>query len=405
MLDLNTLKNALKPLSEMGREEFTFEVDDISVTLRPLLPLEEVQVQRYAASVLEDIQAQEGLSSSDNMSRAAAMDYFDRFRIEIIANAIVQVNDLDLRNEKYIATGETLENGTPVQVPRGIAMRGIVQEWSRAMITVCFTRYGDLVQKIADEADKIAQTTLPDLDAEIERVEARLKTLKQDRETRAKGDPSITAHQITKLVEAGKALEEQSETAAMRAEAEAILARERREAAIRDPEQQGKPIEEPAEPVVEQKAAPEPSVEEQVVVPEAPVVHREQRKSVIPQSSPPPSAFPSSSGTPVPGEMMSSFGDGDNPQVLAAEEARIMEARRQAALAAQSAATEARDPFREAVEVASPEQGVEAYRLPKEELTPRGRESAPSPKKGARKGKGKGKGPRSTENPNFKPSR
>ena len=403
MLDLNTLKNALKPLSEMGREEFTFEVDDISVTLRPLLPLEEVQVQRYAASVLEDIQAQEGLSSSDNMSRAAAMDYFDRFRIEIIANAIVQVNDLDLRNEKYIATGETLENGTPVQVPRGIAMRGIVQEWSRAMITVCFTRYGDLVQKIADEADKIAQTTLPDLDAEIERVEARLKTLKQDRETRAKGDPSITAHQITKLVEAGKALEEQSETAAMRAEAEAILARERREAAIRDPEQQGKPIEEPAEPVVEQKAAPEPSVEEQVVVPEAPVVHREQRKSVIPQSSP---------AVRVPLVERHSCPRRDDvvlrrwePTGPRCRGSRIMEARRQAALAAQSAATEARDPFREAVEVASPEQGVEAYRLPKEELTPRGRESAPSPKKGARKGKGKGKGPRSTENPNFKPSR
>ncbi len=80
-----------------------------------------------------------------------------------------------------------------------------------------------------------------------------------------------------------------------------------------------------------------------------------------------------------------------------------MEARRQAALAAQSAATEARDPFREAVEVASPEQGVEAYRLPKEELTPRGRASAPSPKKGGRKSKSKG--PKSTENPNFKPSR
>lgn len=100
---------------------------------------------------------------------------------------------------------------------------------------------------------------------------------------------------------------------------------------------------------------------------------------------------------------MSSFGDGDDPEVLAAEELRILEARRQAALARHTAhEQEARDPFREAVEVASPEKGVEAYRLPKEELTPRGRASAPSPKKGR---KGKGKGPQSTENPNFKPPR
>ena len=168
MLDLSTLKKALAPLSKMGRDEFTFEVDDMKVTLRPLLPLEEVAVQRFASSVLDDIQAQEGLSNNDNMSRAAAMDYFDRFRIEIIANSIVQVDDFDLREEKYVLTGETLENGTPVQVPRGIAMRGIVQEWSRAMITICFARYGDLVQKIADKADEIAQTTLPDLDAEID---------------------------------------------------------------------------------------------------------------------------------------------------------------------------------------------------------------------------------------------
>ena len=401
MLDLNTLRTALKPLSEMGRDEFTFTVDDMNITLRPLLPLEEVAVQRFASSVLDDIQAQEGLSSNDNMSRAAAMDYFDRFRIEIIANAIVQVNDLDLRNEKYIATGETLENGTPVQVPRGLAMRGIVQEWSRAMITVCFARYGDLVQKIADKADEIAQTTLPDLDAEIERVEARLTSLRKDRETRAKGDPSITQQQITNLVRAGEALEQEAETAAMRAEAEAILARERREA--RDPAQQGKPVEaplkEPEPQVQEPVAEPEPVA----VVPEAPVVRGGERKSVLPQSSPPPSSFATSGGTYVPGEVMSSFGDGDDPQVVAAEEARIMEARRRAALAAaDAAAADPRDPLRDAVPVGSVD-GVEAYRLPKEEMSPRGRKSTPAKKsKGRKVAK---KGPQSTENPNFKPSR
>jgi hypothetical protein len=378
MLDLSTLKQALAPLSKMGRDEFVFEaIDGMTVTLRPLLPLEEVAVQRYSASVLDDIQAQEGLDNNDNMSRAAAMDYFDRFRIEIIANAIVQVGDLDIREVEYIATGETLENGTPVQVPRGIAMREIVQGWSRSMITVCFTRYGDLVQKIADKADEIAKTTLPDLDAEIVRVEARLKGLKEDRATRAKGDPSITAQQITNLVAAGRALEEEVEAATDHAEERAI----RQQAEREDREREDRASE---------ATPPEPSPPE----PSAP-----QRSSVIPPASPPPSSFPASPGTHVPGEMRSSFGDGDDPEVMAAEELRIMEARRQAALARHTAEAEqeTRDPMRNAVKVGDVG-GVETYRLPKEEVTPRGRNQ--QPKKRVTE-----ETPTSTENPHFKPSR
>jgi hypothetical protein len=397
MLDLSTLKQALEPLSKMGRDEFIFEaVKGMMVTLRPLLPLEEVAVQRFSASVLDDIQAQEGLSSNDNMSRAAAMDYFDRFRIEIIANAIVQVNDLDLREADYIATGETLENGVAVQVPRGIAMREIVQGWSRAMITVCFARYGDLVQKIADLADKIAKTTLPDLDAEIERVQNRLAELKADRETRAKGDPSVTASQITNLVEAGRMLEHEADTAIDRATEMAVKqqhemrARQAAERAARDSE--------PEAPEPEAPQAEAPQAEPEAPQAEAPVATQEARKPVIPDTSPPPSAFPASSGTQVQGEVMSSFGDADDPEVLAAEELRILEARRQAALVRHAAEQETRDPLRDAVQVGSVG-GVETYRLPKEEISPRGQASGKT-----NKTKGK-EGPQSTENPNFKPSR
>ena len=213
MLDLGTLKQALAPLSEVGRDESTFEVGGMTITIRPLLPLEEVEVQRYSAGVLSDIQSREGLGDEDQMGRAAALDYFDRFRIEIIAYSIVQVDSLDLRNVATIATGETLENGVPVQVKRTMAMREIVEGWSRAMITVCFSRYGELIQKIADQADKVAQTSMPDLDAEIARVEERLGRLKQERELRAAGDPSVTSRQITNLIRAGEVMERQAEAA------------------------------------------------------------------------------------------------------------------------------------------------------------------------------------------------
>lgn len=94
---------------------------------------------------------------------------------------------------------------------------------------------------------------------------------------------------------------------------------------------------------------------------------------------------------------MSSFGDGDDPEVAAGEELRIMEARRQAALARHAAEQEPRDPLREAVQVGDVG-GVEAYRLPKEEMSPRGRTHQPVKNTET-------EGVPSTENPNFKPSR
>ena len=94
---------------------------------------------------------------------------------------------------------------------------------------------------------------------------------------------------------------------------------------------------------------------------------------------------------------MSSFGDGDDPEVLAAEELRIMEARRQAALARHNAEQEPRDPMRNAVKVGDVG-GVETYRLPKEDMSPRGRTHQPVKNTET-------EGVPSTENPHFKPSR
>ena len=303
MLDLTALKEALAPLSKIGRDELTFETGGMQLTLRPLLPMEEVAVQRYAASVLDKIQTDEGLNPTDQMSRAAALDYFDRFRIEIIAYALVQIDDLNLREVKSIPTGETLENGTAVQMSRTMAMREVVYDWSRAMITVCFAKYGDLVQKIAEEADKIASSSIADIDSEIERIEERLSALKEDRDTRAKGDPTVTAKQITDLIRAGDEMKEGAARAASLARAQHLAAQ------------------------AEAAGPPEPN----------PPQEPEPRQSVIPPSSPPPSTsgWAPSQATAVPGDLRSSFEDGEDPEVAAAEEARIMEARKQAMRARQ----------------------------------------------------------------------
>ena len=125
-MNLSDLKSVLAPLSEIGKDEFTFSIDGATITVRPLLPHEEVAVQKYSASILDSAQEEEGASMDDHMSRAAALDYFDRFRIEVVAHAVCQINDNDLRGVDYIETGETLSNGKPIRVPRYVAMRDLI---------------------------------------------------------------------------------------------------------------------------------------------------------------------------------------------------------------------------------------------------------------------------------------
>ena len=124
------------------------------------------------------------------------------------------------------------------------------------------------------------------------------------------------------------------------------------------------------------------------------------RQPVIPPSSPPPTktGWAQPQATSVPGEIRSSFEDGEDPEVVAAEEARIMEARKHAMKARQD--EESRDPLSRATPAGTVD-GVEAYRLPSEEVSPRGKTK---PKGKKTKGKARvDQEAQGTENPHFKP--
>ncbi len=341
-MDINALKQAMSPLLQVGKKEIHFEIEGTKLSLRPLLPVEEVAVQRYAASVLDQTQRNEGLTDQDQMSKAAALDYFDRFRIEIISYSIAEVNGLSLRGVDTIETGEVLENGTPVRVSRPMAMRQIVEQWSRAMITVCFAKYGDMIRRIAEEAEKMVEKSDADLDAEIERLEERLNNLRSERETRAAGDPSITSRQIDSLVQAGKAMESQVKRAVQEAGAQ------------------------------------------------------EGRRPVYPESAPPPT-------TGSPGQSVGSFFDPTveeaqaSPSSVMEEQIQLEEQQKRLEEARRSALSH-KDTFSQAQPIGQVK-GMDAYKLPSVEISPRGKSSS-------REGESRldSKDPRKgTENPHFKP--
>ena len=377
-MDLQSLRTVLAPLTAFGADEFTFDVEGTEVTLRALLPWEEVAVQEHSALVVAD-STEEG-EDSDILSRATAVHFFDKFRIEVISYALVQIGDTDLRNMKTVETGEKLDNGVAVKVTKQVALRKIITEsWSRGMITITFSKLGDLVSQIAEKADKVARESVADLDAEISRLDNRLVALREERERRAAGDPSITTKQIKALVTAGEALAREVDEAIDSTRADRLAADAIRDAAVAEAyANEGDP-----------EPAPEPAPE-----PPAP------RESVIPRVAPPPSAKANP-------PFVSSFADPDeDPQALVGEADRIAVAQRAAAEASKKSLG---DPLSEAEQVASvrgPDgKPIPAYKLPTATLSGRGR--------GGERSKGDIKGPSADEvdpdprkgsvNPNFKP--
>lgn len=348
-MNLEMLKKAMEPLAQFGKDEIEITVNDTVVVLRTLLPAEEIACQKYASGVLEQIRGEIDLEN-DQMSRHGALDYFDKFRIEVISWAIIKIGSLDLRDTQLIETGEFLDNGLPKKITRQLAMRQLIQEsWSRGMITICFSKYGDLVTKIAEKAEKVAEKSIADLQAEIERVEKKLEGLKQEKDKRALGDPSVTAKQIQNLVEVGKTMEKELDTAAKQAEK------------LKTAREQEKELEKELEQIRRENPIPEaPKVE-----PEPP-----KRKQVIPEEVPPPTSGPN-------------------------QEEMIRKARE---ATSQNPINSSVDPLSAATPIGSV-QGVEAYRLPAQTLSDRGQkvpqrraEVDPDPSK-------------SSMNPNFKPRR
>lgn len=390
-MKLKSLRAALAPLTKFGQDEISFRLDSssedsVQVYLRPLVPREEIECQKRARDIL--IQAREEEGEKDEVSRAAAVQYFDMFRIQVISYALVQVGDQNFRGEKIIETEETLSNGTPIKIPLNKALQDLISaDWSRSMISICWTKYGELMTQIAQKAEKVVEQTLTDMDAEILRLSERLTKLKGERENRAKGDPSITMDQIKSLTNLGNALESDLDDTLRQAQLQRELQEQiRKEDKRLEEESPLTPEEEPEEEEPEQEEVPPPP-----------------RRPVTPPFVPPPttkiaSPPPQRKREPEP-EFVSSFEDPDSSEALLQQEResmRILEAQRKAKEARSQ--DMGRDLSRaEPIGQVLSNSGkmVDAYRLPSETLSSRGGNQAPQKKDP----------PKGNQNPNFIPAK
>lgn len=394
MLDIKALEQALAAIGNIGKGEITFVVDGLPVTMRVLSPDEDIAVQRYAREILDDEEVKDD---------PQALTFVERFKRATLSYAIIQVGSMDLRGVDSIATGEVLENGTPVRVQKHIAMRKIIDGWSRTATLALFQKYNELLKRVDATAERAIHFEPDDLDAEIVRVEKRLAELKQERE-RLASVRTTTSPMADAVVQAAQAAEKRIKNVATHVAGEippeptvAVGAQKAAQPTIAAPTPTPPPPTPAATPVPPaahpQQPSPSAASQRSRVLPPAAAPPARPVETPARPAAPPPSPEP-----PAFAEVMNSMGDSE--EALAAETARLQAARlasRRASMDAvqQDAAatipvTPGRrvPPHREAASVANavfdtgggsisaarpapPVGGVDAYRLPTETLTDR----------------------------------
>lgn len=312
MLNIEALEQALASIEAVGHEELTFQVggdEGVTVTLCLVAPEEEVEVQRYAQEAID-------AGEDGNAAKDAAMEFLDRWKYGLLSYAIVQIDNLDFRDVEYVETGETLDNGKAIRKPKHVVVRNLIRKlWKRPILNRVFHKYTELQERAESKAEKVIEYTPSELGAEIERLEERLAALKAEQEAQqqAKEDPVSAQIRGTNRMAAQDASLDAATPPREIAKGENRAARRKREQEERRA----------------QKKAPQP--------PEEPEPPAPSRRSALPTRGAAPSrGAPAPAPTPAPAPRTpdvfgSSFADGDDEAVIAAETQRILAARRAAA--------------------------------------------------------------------------
>jgi len=210
-LSLAELEAALAPIEDVGHGEITFDVGGTEVTLRVLYPEQEIEVQKFASlptAILGD-----GDEDTPEETSSVALEYIERFKVGLMAHALVQIGDKDLREVEYVWTGKTLPNGKAVKIPKVQAMRKLLKTWTGPLITRMFRKYHEALAAVERKADKAIEFSPSDLGAEIERLERRIQMLKEEKDRVTQSLQGGMTERIQAMAEAADEEHEQRQDA------------------------------------------------------------------------------------------------------------------------------------------------------------------------------------------------
>jgi hypothetical protein len=164
---MDILATSLESMQRMGIVELPpFKVPGAVITLSSLSVDDDILIASQMASV-----PTEGL------------EYYQTYKLWILAYSICQINDINFRGAATIIG----KDGKPVV--RQEYLFGLVKSWDRAMLNVCFKKYGELLTDAEEIAEKDIEWKVVDYDAEITRYNAKIAELTQAKTKRDDAHP------------------------------------------------------------------------------------------------------------------------------------------------------------------------------------------------------------------------
>ena len=308
-INIDALKASVAKIERLGQDELTFPAGESEITIRALKSGEELEVEKYGQIAWDE--------STGDEDRSALADYLDRMRVGTLSHVIVRVDDLDLRGEEFIETGEKTEEGTPVKRPRYVVMRQLIREWNRHILHLCYLKYAELMQKIELSAGKAIEFDAKDVDAEITRISKRLEDL-HDLKKNVEADPEDTrSTQVRKAItDLGVEREDQIANAAESAARADQMRREEQTVATRKAAADKAAGIDVPPPAARQRVAPKQATPPSREVAQAPAEPQAARET-------------DAMGIPRPHEGDSMFDTSDPEAAMHAEHERLLEHRRQ----------------------------------------------------------------------------
>ncbi len=161
----NEIEDAFNDLIQIGNIEKKLTIGKIDIVLKTITPADEIEIQKVISSYRND----------DTL----AIEFIDVFRKETLSRAIVEINGKDLRFVSIIETGEKLDNGVSIKIPKNEAILKMLDKLPRNILSHLFNELTALTEQSEKQIEQFLQVKDKDLLVEAEILENRANALKQ----------------------------------------------------------------------------------------------------------------------------------------------------------------------------------------------------------------------------------
>jgi hypothetical protein len=169
VLNLDVIQEAFASVEKISQREVTFLIGDLPITMRHITDAEEVEILKYASLALEEGAEDQGTQQ----------EFIHRMKVATLSFAIVQIGEVSFR-EDLVDTGKKLpKSDQPLLMERAQVTRGLLAKWPKPYLTRSFAKYGELTTKVELEAERSIVYDPVDFDAEIARLQARIKEMEE----------------------------------------------------------------------------------------------------------------------------------------------------------------------------------------------------------------------------------